>query len=90
MRERIIGIAYNEPASSVYAFSEASLDILAQVEAVEEALEEAGVSPERLAVVGFSEYHPTVANAPTQKGNQANRRVEIWIVPPRQFLTGAR
>jgi len=57
---------------------------------VEEALEKAGVAAERLAVVGFGEYHPTVANAPNQKGNQANRRVEIWIVPPRQFLTGAR
>jgi len=42
MRERIIGIAYNEPAPLGYAFSEASLDILAQVEAVEEALEELG------------------------------------------------
>ena len=58
--------------------------------AVEEALEAAGVSPARLAVLGFGEYHPTVANAANHKGNQANRRVEIWIVPPRQFLTGAR
>ena len=58
--------------------------------AVEEALEKAGVGAKRLAVVGFSEYHPTVANAPNHKGSPANRRVEIWIVPPRQFLTGAR
>ena len=42
MRERIIGIAYNEPAPSGHAFSEASLDVLAQVEAVEEALEKLG------------------------------------------------
>jgi len=56
---------------------------------VEKALESAGVSPKRLAVMGFGEYHPTVANAPNRQGNQANRRVEIWIVPPKQFLTGA-
>ena len=48
MGERIIGIAYNEPAPSGYAFSEASLDILAQVEAVEEALEELGYISLRL------------------------------------------
>ncbi len=56
---------------------------------VQEALVKAGVSPDRLAVMGFGEYHPTAANAPGKKGNPANRRVEIWIVPPQQFLTGA-
>ncbi len=55
---------------------------------VEEALEDAGVAPQRLAIMGFGEYHPTAANAPGRKGNQANRRVEIWIVPPHQFLSG--
>jgi len=57
---------------------------------VEEALENAGIDPSRLAVMGFGEYHPTVPNASGRQGNAANRRVEIWIVPPNQFLTGAR
>lgn len=55
---------------------------------VEEALESAGIDPERMAIMGFGEYRPTAANAPNQQGNPANRRVEIWIVPPGQFVTG--
>jgi D-alanine-D-alanine ligase len=42
MRERNIGIIYNQPVSSGYQFSEASMDVLAQVEAVEGALVELG------------------------------------------------
>lgn len=57
--------------------------------AVEEALVKAGVSPERIGVMGFSEYHPVAPNAANGGGNEANRRVEIWIVPRGQFLTGA-
>lgn len=44
-------------------------------------------SPERIAVMGFGEHHPVVPNKPNEGGNPANRRVEIWIVPPGQFLT---
>jgi D-alanine-D-alanine ligase len=43
-----IGIIYNEPASSGYAFPEASMDILVQVEAVEEALAELGYRSVRI------------------------------------------
>jgi flagellar motor protein MotB len=39
--------------------------------------------------MGFGEYHPVAPNKPGKKGNQANRRVEIWIVPPGSFLTTA-
>jgi chemotaxis protein MotB len=52
-------------------------------------LEEAGLAPERLGALGFSKYHPVAPNAPGNKGNVLNRRVEIWIVPPDRFLTGA-
>lgn len=60
--------------------------------AVEGVLEKAGVQAERLAAMGFGEYHPIVPNAPGHKGNVANRRVEVWIVPPSRFMTveGAR
>ncbi len=48
MSKRIIAIIYNEPVSSEYAFSEASQDVLAQVEAIEQALEELGYRPVRI------------------------------------------
>jgi D-alanine-D-alanine ligase len=48
MTERSIGIIYNEPVSSGYQFSEASVDVLAQVEAVEGALEELGYRSVRI------------------------------------------
>jgi len=54
---------------------------------VQKVLEQAGLSPERIGVMGFSEYHPVEPNAAGNKGNEKNRRVEIWIVPPGRFLT---
>ncbi len=42
MTEKMIGIVHNEPVSSGYAFSEASMDVLTQVEAIEAALSELG------------------------------------------------
>lgn len=55
--------------------------------AVETVMAAAGLAQPRAGVMGFSEYHPVAANPPAHKGNQANRRVEIWIVPPDRFLT---
>ncbi|MGB2821444.1 MAG: OmpA family protein [Phycisphaerae bacterium] len=55
--------------------------------AVQKVLTSAGLASERIGVLGFSEYHPVAANKAGNKGNQANRRVEIWIVPPDKFLT---
>jgi chemotaxis protein MotB len=55
--------------------------------AVEKVMTRAGLEPKRIGVMGFGEYHPIAANAPGNKGNVANRRVEIWIVPPDRFLT---
>ena len=57
--------------------------------AVIKVLTEAGVAQPRMGSMGFSKYHPVEANAPGEKGNPKNRRVEIWIVPPDRFLTGA-
>jgi len=57
--------------------------------AVKDVLEQAGLSPARIGVVGFGEYHPVAPNRPNNKGNEANRRVEIWIVPPNRLLTPA-
>lgn len=54
---------------------------------VQKTLAEAGLDPDRIAVLGFGEYHPVEPNKPNKKGNRANRRVEIWIVPPGAFLT---
>jgi len=55
--------------------------------AVEGVLAKAGLAPKRIAAMGFGEYHPVVPNKAGNKGNPANRRVEIWIVPPNLFLT---
>lgn len=54
---------------------------------VVDALASSGVKPGRMAAMGFGEYHPIVPNEPGNKGNAANRRVEIWIVGPDRFLT---
>ena len=40
-----------------------------------------GVEATRLSVRGFGEYRPIAPNAPGKKGNAANRRVEMYIVP---------
>jgi len=55
--------------------------------AVIKVLFEAGIEQKRMGAMGFSKHHPIAPNAPGHKGNPANRRVEIWIVPPDRFLT---
>ena len=55
---------------------------------VQKVLEAAGLGPKRIAAMGFGEYHPVAPNAPGNKGNERNRRVEIWIVSPDRLLTG--
>ncbi|MBN2830831.1 MAG: OmpA family protein [Candidatus Omnitrophica bacterium] len=41
---------------------------------------EKGISPERLSVIGFGEYRPVASND-TKEGRKLNRRVEIVIQP---------
>lgn len=55
--------------------------------AVQEVLVDNNFAPKRVGAMGFGEFHPVEPNAPNKKGNQANRRVEIWILPPERFLT---
>jgi chemotaxis protein MotB len=55
---------------------------------IQKELLKAGLDPTRICVMGFGEYHPVAPNKPDKKGNAANRRVEIWIVPAGSFLTG--
>jgi chemotaxis protein MotB len=59
--------------------------------AVKKVMQKAGLAPARIAAMGFGEYHPVAPNktssAGKKLGNQLNRRVEIWIVPPDRFLT---
>ncbi len=38
-------------------------------------------------VLGFGEFHPAAPNAAGNKGNAANRRVELWILPGARLLT---
>ena len=48
---------------------------------VEKTLESDGIAATRLAVKGYGEYRPVEPNKPNKKGNAANRRVEIFIIP---------
>jgi len=55
--------------------------------AVQQVLASAALDEDRIGAMGFGEYHPIAPNKPNKKGNVANRRVEIWIVPPDRLLT---
>lgn len=48
---------------------------------VERMLDAGGIAPSRMAVKGYGEYRPVEDNKPGKKGNAANRRVEIFIIP---------
>ena len=48
---------------------------------VMKALSSGGITPERMAVKGYGEYRPVAPNKPKKGGNEANRRVEIFIIP---------
>ena len=48
---------------------------------VEQLLNKDGIAPERMAVKGYGEYRPIAPNKPNKGGNEANRRVEIFIIP---------
>ncbi|MBN1125751.1 MAG: OmpA family protein [Sedimentisphaerales bacterium] len=49
--------------------------------AVLQVLEKNGISSKRLSARGFGEFRPVAPNEPGNKGNPANRRVELYIVP---------
>jgi chemotaxis protein MotB len=50
-------------------------------QSVRQVLESDGVSPLRMQVAGWGEYRPVAPNAPGHKGNEQNRRVEIYVLP---------
>jgi chemotaxis protein MotB len=52
---------------------------LARARVVAKALCEEKIDPARVSVMGFGKYRPSVPNAPGNKGNILNRRVELWI-----------
>ena len=47
---------------------------------VKDVMESSNIDPKRLSVRGFGEYRPIEENLPNKKGNEKNRRVEIYIV----------
>jgi chemotaxis protein MotB len=56
--------------------------------AVAKVLQDFGVRPERVGVMGFGQYRPLVPNDTPEKRAQ-NRRVEMYIVPAGTFSSGA-
>ena len=59
---------------------------------IKKVMQKAGLTSERIGVMGFGEYHPVAPNKVSggkNRGNVLNRRVEIWIVPPDRFLTSS-
>jgi chemotaxis protein MotB len=48
---------------------------------VERMLDTNSIAPDRMAVKGYGEYRPVETNKAGKKGNAANRRVEIFIIP---------
>ncbi|MBL7132870.1 MAG: OmpA family protein [Phycisphaerae bacterium] len=55
--------------------------------AVQKVLLRAGIAGHRVGAMGFGQHHPAAPNRASGGGNEANRRVEIWIVPPGRYLT---
>ena len=55
--------------------------------AVKDVLTNAKVSPARIAVAGHGEHQPIAPNA--KGGNKANRRVEIYLLPPSHARAGS-
>ncbi len=56
--------------------------------AVEKVLATAGLSEQRMSVMGFGEFRPIVPNKPG--GTAENRRVDLYIVPAGQLYLGGR
>lgn len=50
--------------------------------AVKNELKQAGVDPSRVGVAGYGDYRPIAPNG--SKGNEANRRVEVFLIRPQE------
>ena len=75
---RVEGHTDNRPIKTVAFFSNWELSA-ARAGSVVRVMEGRGVSPERLAVIGYGEHRPTHPNN-TEEGRNANRRVVIVIL----------
>jgi chemotaxis protein MotB len=75
---RVEGHTDNRPIKTVAFISNWELSA-ARAGSVVRVLESRGVSPERLAVIGYGEHRPTQPNT-TEAGRNANRRVIIVIL----------
>lgn len=77
---RIVGHTDNVPIQRVKAQHPTNWHLsVHRAIAVKDVLEKSGVSPARFNVAGYGEYWPVVPNG--AKGAEANRRVEIFLVP---------
>ena len=86
---RVVGHTDNVPIKRVRAQHPTNWHLAVhRAIAVKDVLENSGVASARLGVAGYGEHRPLVPNGP--KGAQANRRVEIFLVPmPKDVELGA-
>ncbi len=75
---RVEGFTDDVPIRTVQFFSNWELSA-ARAASVVHVFSDRGVSPDRLAVVGFGDQHPVASNA-TSQGRNANRRVTVVIL----------
>lgn len=81
---RVEGYTDNQPISNAQFRSNWDLST-ARATNVVNALITSGISPDRLAAMGYSEYQPIADNI-TQAGRSSNRRVEIVILENSQVV----
>jgi len=55
--------------------------------AVGRVLQNDGLTPDKIGVMGFGEYRPVASNA-TEAGRSQNRRVEVYVVPEGSIAGG--
>ncbi len=86
---RIVGHTDNVPIKRVRAQHPTNWHLsVHRAIAVKDVLKNAGITPPRIGVAGYGEFRPVVPNGP--KGAQANRRVEIYLVPMPTDLSAAQ
>ena len=77
---RIEGHTDNVPIHTAQFASNWELSTARATELVKVLVEKHGISADRLSAAGYAQFHPVASNG-SAKGRQANRRVDVVILP---------